>query len=132
MDVHYFAETDSMIIRLSQRQSAETRELADDLLVDFDADGHLISIEILAGASQVADISSLSAQGFFGTPWDARKIKHLRTLMGLTQESFAQEIGTTRLQVTRWENGGAAPNRMAQRLLSLLSEKVDGKAMAAA
>jgi DNA-binding transcriptional regulator YiaG len=55
-------------------------------------------------------------------------VKSLR--MGRTQEAFAQEVGTTRLQVTRWENGAAEPNRMAQRLPELLSEKVDGQATA--
>ena len=53
-----------------------------------------------------------------------------RRCMGRTQEAFAQEVGTTRLQVTRWENGAAEPNRMAQRLPELLSEKVDGQATA--
>ena len=47
-DAHYYPETDSMIVRFSQRPSAETHELGEDILADYDADGQLIGLEILA------------------------------------------------------------------------------------
>lgn len=44
-------------------------------------------------------------------------IKALRIKSGLNQEQFANQLGTTPLSVTRWENGKTEPNKMAQKQL---------------
>ena len=56
MRVHYDAETDSLYISLSENVSADSREVAPGVVLDFDADGHLVGIDI-DRASQVVDLS---------------------------------------------------------------------------
>lgn len=49
------------------------------------------------------------------TPTAIRKLRHA---LGLTQESFAHEVGVSVSNVNRWENGHARPSRLAQRRLA--------------
>ena len=41
-------------------------------------------------------------------------IKEIRLSVGLNQEEFAKELGTTVLSINRWENDKTIPNKMAQ------------------
>lgn len=61
MKFHYYPETDSLYIDLSDRVSADSREVAPGVVLDFDADGHLVGIDI-DHASQIADLSRLEAE----------------------------------------------------------------------
>jgi uncharacterized protein YuzE len=61
MKVHYYAETDSLYIDLSDRPSADSREVALGVVLDFDADGHLVGIDI-DHASQIVNLSRLEAE----------------------------------------------------------------------
>ncbi len=45
--------------------------------------------------------------------------------MGLTQQAFAEALGTTRQTVINWESRHQTPKKMACRLLSALEEQVD-------
>jgi len=45
--------------------------------------------------------------------------------MRLTQQAFAEALGTTRQTVIHWESGHQTPKKMACRLLSALEEQVD-------
>ena len=57
-----------------------------------------------------------------------RDVRKLRAQLGLTQAQLAAKLGTTRQQVTRWENGKHRPGRMSQMLIrSLAPQKTDGK-----
>ena len=40
----YFPDTDTLLIRFSQAAIVETRDLTDDVLVEFDEVGHLVSL----------------------------------------------------------------------------------------
>lgn len=60
MKLHYYPETDSLYIDLSDRKSADSREVVLGVVADFDADGRLVGIDI-DNASQVADLSRLEA-----------------------------------------------------------------------
>ncbi|ACZ40424.1 DUF2283 domain-containing protein [Sphaerobacter thermophilus] len=60
MKFHYYPETDSLYIDLAERPSAESREVAPGVVLDFDAEGRLVGIDI-DHASQVADLSRLEA-----------------------------------------------------------------------
>jgi uncharacterized protein YuzE len=42
MKLHYYPETDSLYIELKSAPGAETREIAEGLLVDFDAKGEAV------------------------------------------------------------------------------------------
>jgi len=55
----YDRETDSLYIELTPRASADSREVADGIVLDFDADGRLVGIDI-DHASQVVDLSRLN------------------------------------------------------------------------
>lgn len=46
-------------------------------------------------------------------------IKKMRELTNMSQEQFANEVGTSVVSINRWENGKAVPNPMAQKQLNL-------------
>ncbi len=58
MKLHYYAETDSLYIDLNSRPSADSREIADGLVIDFDAQGNIVGIDI-DRASQKLDLNTL-------------------------------------------------------------------------
>ncbi len=60
MKFHYYPETDSLYIDLSEKESADSREVVPGVVLDFDADGQLVGVDI-DHASKVADLSRLEA-----------------------------------------------------------------------
>ena len=46
MKLNYYPDTDSLYIDLSERPSAESREISEGVVLDYDADGKLIGIDI--------------------------------------------------------------------------------------
>ena len=68
MKLHYYPETDSLYIELNAAPSAETREIADGVNVDFDAEGRPVGVDI-DHASTKLDLSTLetSALPFHST-----------------------------------------------------------------
>lgn len=46
MKLAYYPDTDSLYIDLSERQSTESREVSDGVLLDYDAAGNLVGIDI--------------------------------------------------------------------------------------
>ncbi|HUY12189.1 MAG TPA: DUF2283 domain-containing protein [Terriglobia bacterium] len=58
MRLHYYPETDSLYIDLNSNPSADSREVAQGLVVDFDADGNVVGIDI-DHASQKLDLRTL-------------------------------------------------------------------------
>lgn len=58
MKLHYYPETDSLYIDLNSRPSADSREIADGLVADFDAEGNVVGIDI-DRASQKLDLKTL-------------------------------------------------------------------------
>lgn len=61
MKFHYYPETDSLYIDLSEKVSADSREVAPGVVLDFDAEGHLVGIDI-DHASQIVNLSRLEAE----------------------------------------------------------------------
>jgi uncharacterized protein YuzE len=61
MKLHYYPETDSLYIDLKQRPSVDSREVAEGLVVDFDAEGHVVGIDI-QHASQTLDLNTLETE----------------------------------------------------------------------
>ena len=55
--LHYYRETDSLYIELAARPGADTREIADGLNADFDAEGALVGLDI-DGASKKLDLAT--------------------------------------------------------------------------
>jgi uncharacterized protein YuzE len=58
MKLHYYPETDSLYIELNSAPGAETREIAEGLLVDFDANGEVVGLDI-DHASRKLDLSKV-------------------------------------------------------------------------
>ena len=61
MKIHYYLETDSLYIDLSQKTSVDSQEVAPGVILDFDGEGHLVGIDI-DQASQYVDLSQLETE----------------------------------------------------------------------
>lgn len=59
MRINYYAETDSLYIDFSSKPSAESREVSEGIVLDYDADGNLAGIDI-DEASTKLDIKELN------------------------------------------------------------------------
>ncbi|GAF71383.1 unnamed protein product [marine sediment metagenome] len=46
MKLRYYPETDSLYIDLADRSSAESKEVSEGIVLDYDADGNLVGIDI--------------------------------------------------------------------------------------
>jgi uncharacterized protein YuzE len=46
MRINYYAETDSLYIDLSSKPSVDSREVSEGVVLDYDADGNLVGIDI--------------------------------------------------------------------------------------
>ncbi len=60
MKLRYYAETDSLYIDLNSRPSADSREIAEGLVIDFDVDGNIVGIDV-DHASEKLDLKTLEA-----------------------------------------------------------------------
>jgi len=60
MKFHYYPETDSLYIELSEKPGVNSQEAAPDVVLDFDAEGHLVGID-LDHASRFVNLSRLEA-----------------------------------------------------------------------
>jgi uncharacterized protein YuzE len=58
MKLHYYPETDSLYIDLNSKPSADSREIADGLVLDFDAAGNVVGIDI-DHASEKLDLKTV-------------------------------------------------------------------------
>ncbi len=61
MKFHYYPDTDSLYIDLSEKLSADSTEVAPGIILDFDENGQLVGIDI-DHASKVANLSTLEAK----------------------------------------------------------------------
>ena len=46
MKISYYPDTDSLYIDLSEQPSAESREISEGVVLDYDAQGRLVGIDI--------------------------------------------------------------------------------------
>jgi uncharacterized protein YuzE len=53
MKLDYYAETDSLYIDLSERPSVESKEISEGVLLDYDAAGNLVGIDIDNASTKV-------------------------------------------------------------------------------
>ncbi len=59
MKLNYYSDTDSLYIDLSERPSAESREISQGIVLDYDAEGNLVGIDI-DNASRKVDLKKLT------------------------------------------------------------------------
>ena len=58
MKLNYYPRTDSLYIDLSSKSSVDSREVSDGIVLDYDADGDLVGIDI-DHASQKLEIKEI-------------------------------------------------------------------------
>jgi uncharacterized protein YuzE len=59
MKLNYYADTDSLYIDLSEQPSVESREISQGVMLDYDAAGNLVGIDI-DNASCKVDLKKLT------------------------------------------------------------------------
>lgn len=70
MKLNYDAATDSLYIHLSERDSVDSDEIANGVVLDYDAEGVLVGIDI-QHASRQADLCTLTVNQLPLTQLDA-------------------------------------------------------------
>ena len=61
MKVRYFSDTDTLLVNFSDRPIVETRDLNENVLVELDEDGRVVSMTI-EHAKQQTDVGEFSYQ----------------------------------------------------------------------
>lgn len=61
MKLHYYEDTDSLYIDLSASPSVDSREISDDLVVDYGEDGRIVGLDI-QHASICLDLSKIETE----------------------------------------------------------------------
>ena len=61
MKLNYYPDTDSLYIDLSEKPSVESREISEGVILDYDAEGVLVGIDI-DNASTKVQLKELSLQ----------------------------------------------------------------------
>ena len=70
MKIEYFPDTDSMYIDLSERSSADSVEVSDGVVIDYDSAGNIVGIDI-DQAQKKLNLKELSLEKI---PFDVEKI----------------------------------------------------------
>lgn len=65
MKLAYYADTDSLYIDLSEQPSAESREVSEGIVLDYDTAGNLVGIDI-DNASRKVRLERLTLDGLPG------------------------------------------------------------------
>jgi uncharacterized protein YuzE len=53
MKLNYFPDTDSLYIELAEQTSVESREVSEGVVIDYDASGNLVGIDIDNASTKV-------------------------------------------------------------------------------
>jgi uncharacterized protein YuzE len=61
MEIKYFPDTDTLLINFADKEIVETRDLNENILIELDKDGGLVSMTI-EHAKQQANIENFSYQ----------------------------------------------------------------------
>ena len=61
MKVKYFPDTDTLLVHFSDRKIAETRDLNENVLVELDQEGRVVSMTI-EHAKQQTDVGEFTCQ----------------------------------------------------------------------
>jgi uncharacterized protein YuzE len=65
MKLAYYSDTDSLYIDLAEHPSVESREISEGIVLDYDADGNLVGIDI-DNASRKVQLQRLVLTGMQG------------------------------------------------------------------
>jgi len=70
MNIKYFHDTDTLLVTLTNHDVAETKDLSENVLVDVDRDGNVVSLTI-EHAGEQASMDSFSYQQVRGSTAEA-------------------------------------------------------------
>ncbi len=59
MKFDYYPDTDSLYIALSSKEAVDAREVAPNIVFDYDIDGTVVGIDVYQYASKFIDLDSL-------------------------------------------------------------------------
>ena len=62
MKLHYYSDTDSLYIELALGRAVDSREVATGVVLDFDAAGRLVGVDVDRASTRV-DLSRLDSEG---------------------------------------------------------------------
>jgi len=62
MKFHYYKDTDSLYIDLSEKKSADSKEISEGVVLDLDDKGKIVGIDI-DHASRIVNLSRLETTG---------------------------------------------------------------------
>ena len=65
MEIKYFHDTDTLLINFTDKEIVETQDLTENILIELDKDGNLVSMTI-EHAKQQANIGNFSYQQVTG------------------------------------------------------------------
>lgn len=63
MRLSYHSDTDSLYIHLSDKPGADVVEVSEDVVVDVDAGGVPVGIDVASNASKMVDLTRLELDG---------------------------------------------------------------------
>ena len=66
MKLKYYKDTDSLYIDLSEHQSSESKEISEGVVLDYDATGRLVGIDIDNASNKIA-LEKLTVSSLPGT-----------------------------------------------------------------
>lgn len=111
MRYFYDRDSDSLYLTLAERRKYEDSvEAAPGVVLDFDAGGRLIGID-LEHASRVVDVENLQlheeppASIARSAKLDGSRLKREREAIGLTQAQLGRELSVSPNTIARWERG---------------------------
>lgn len=70
MKIEYFPDTDSLYIDLSPKPSADSREVSDGVVIDYDGEGNIVGIDI-DQAKKKLDLKEIDLRKL---PFDSEKV----------------------------------------------------------
>jgi uncharacterized protein YuzE/DNA-binding XRE family transcriptional regulator len=111
MRYFYDRDSDSLYLTLAERRKyEESVEAAPGVVLDFDAAGRVIGID-LEHASRVVDVDHLelheepSASSASSAKMDGARLKREREAIGVTQAQLGRELSVSPNTIARWERG---------------------------
>ena len=116
MKLQYYRDTDSLYIDLSSKPSAESREVSDGIVLDYDADGNLVGIDI-DNASRKIDLKEIilsklptEVEALTAWTWSDLSMSHdngkARQTARLSIAGHGTECrGYTRCRLAMWSRG---------------------------
>ena len=74
MKIEYSKEDDALYITLKEADVADTDELTEDIIIDYDNRGNVVGIEVL-DASQHVDMANISISTKLESPLEAKTVR---------------------------------------------------------